>query len=118
MGDFERTFGSGADAATIVDALSAQYEEPENQAAEDVVAATAARKKAAEAAGVRCYWRSTDQSGTPPLCDTSRKPSFLAFDASTNAAFGRIFLIDERRAYAFADTIVGEINYHEPTFSK
>lgn len=113
MGDFERTFGAGADAATIVDAFSLQHEEEEVQAAEDVVASTAARKAAAEAAGIRCYWRAADQTGAQPISDASRKPSFIAFDASTNAAFGRIFLIEEEPAYAFADTLFGEINYRE-----
>lgn len=113
MGDFERTFGAGADAATIVDAYSLQHEAGEVQATEDVVASTAARKAAAEAAGIRCYWRADDQSGTQPISDASRKPSFIAFDASTKAAFGRIFLIDEEPAYAFADTLFGEINYRE-----
>lgn len=101
MGDFERTFGAGADAATIVDSFSNQKTGYGYRDDDDEVSAPSERDRAAaimeraKKSGVRIYWQSQDTAlAEKPTAEAPSKPEYFAFDKSTQKNIGRIFRID------------------------
>uniref|UniRef100_Q07LI1 Uncharacterized protein n=1 Tax=Rhodopseudomonas palustris (strain BisA53) TaxID=316055 RepID=Q07LI1_RHOP5 len=96
MGDFERTFGAGADAASIIDHLSNNEEDMDNSISRTLEdqkrTSPEERILKAKQRGVKIYWQPRDDiypdavySGLPI------QPDFFAFDKSTKNNIGRVY---------------------------
>jgi hypothetical protein len=98
MGDFERTFGAGADAASIIDAFSNQEEDidsitPRTSKGKKGITAEERAVKAKQR-GVKIYWRARDDVYADAVYPgLPIRPDFLAFDYSTKKNNGRVYRI-------------------------
>jgi hypothetical protein len=118
MGDFERTFGAGADASSIIDSFSDQhgrFDSIDHSTLESVKITTPAERiERAKQLGANIYWRAPGEA-YPDAVDPSIRiqPEYLAFDQSTKKNIGRIYRIDRHDNPPFISQITGRWEYPE-----
>ncbi|MPR06273.1 hypothetical protein [Microvirga tunisiensis] len=113
MGDFERTFGAGADAASIIDAYSDQEEDIDSAQEKDSTTSEERLAKAKQR-GVNISWRSRIDV-YPDAVDPSvlTQPDFLAFDKFSDKNVGRVFRIHRNDDSPFFNELMGRWIYPE-----
>ncbi|WP_262029903.1 hypothetical protein [Microvirga sp. Mcv34] len=114
MGDFERTFGAGADAASIIDAYSDHEEDIDSSITEKDRITPEERLTTAKQRGVNITWRSRTEV-YPDADDpsVSIQPDFLAFDKFSNKNVGRVFRIQKNDDSPFFNELMGRWIYPE-----
>ncbi len=113
MGDFERTFSAGADAASIIDAYSnlddcdrdeAHAPTPEPSAAE--------RIQRAKEQGAMVHWR-LPITKLPSSGAVRSEDEYWAFGAETNKPVGRIYCVGRTAGGSYRSDLTGEWEFIE-----